>query len=116
MTLAPADHLPYFTEPSIHPLPFWIDFGLFVVVLVSESVLATWIYNSTRGSVLATMVYHHSTHVASLVPVIPGILGAGVMAIVSAAAAGVTLAASGASLIGLRRSRPVGPAAEPGLP
>lgn len=41
-------HLPYFTDPSIHPLPFWIDFGVFLIVLVSQSVLATWIYNSTR--------------------------------------------------------------------
>jgi len=109
-------HLPYFTDPSIHPLPFWIDFGLFLVVLVSESVLATWIYNSTHGSVLASMVYHHSTHVASLVPVIPGVMGTVVMAIVSVAAAGVALAASGGPLIGLRRSRPVRPAVEPGLP
>ena len=111
-----AWHLPYFNDPSIHPLPFWFDFGLFVVVLVSESVLATWIYNSTRGSVLATMVYHHSTHMASLVPVIPGVMGTVVMAIVSVAAAGVALASSGGSLTGLRRSRPVGPVAEPGLP
>ena len=90
---------------------------LFVVVLVSESVLATWIYNSTRGSVLATMVYHqHSTHVASLVPVIPGIMGIEVMAIVSVAAAIGAIAASGGPLIGVSRSQPVGAAAEPGLP
>jgi hypothetical protein len=89
---------------------------LFVVVLVSESVLATWICNSTRGSVLATMVYHHSTHVASLVPVIPGIMGTVVMAIVSVAAAIGAIAASGGPLIGVSRSQPVGAAAEPGLP
>jgi membrane protease YdiL (CAAX protease family) len=110
-----AWHLPYFADPSIHPLPFWIDFGLFVVVLVSQSVLATWIYNSTRGSVLATILHHHSIHMASLVPVIPGILGTAVMAIVSVVAAGAAVIVSGGSLVGLRRSTASGVVAKPGV-
>jgi hypothetical protein len=73
-------------------------------------------YNSTRGSVLGTILYHHSIHVASLVPVIPGIQGTVVMAIVSVAAAATAVAASGGSLVGLRRGRLAGPAVEPGLP
>jgi CAAX protease family protein len=110
-----AWHLPYFADPSIHPLPFWIDFGLFTVVLVSQSVLATWIYNSTRGSVLATILYHHSIHMASLVPVIPGVLGTAVMAVVSVVAALAAVAASGGSLIGLRRTTAGGVVARPGV-
>jgi len=100
-------HLPYFADPSMHPLPFWIDFGVFVAMLTSQSVLATWIYNSTGGSLLASVLYHHSVHMASLVPVIPGVLGAVCMAIISVAAAAAAVAASGASLVGLRRSQPV---------
>ncbi len=110
-----AWHLPYFADPSIHPLPFVLDFGLFTVTLVSQSVLATWIYNSTRGSVLATMLYHHSIHMASLVPVIPGILGTAVMAVVSVVAAGAVFAVSGGSLIGIRRGTPGGIVARPGV-
>jgi hypothetical protein len=103
LTLA-AWHLPYYADPSIHPLPFWIDFGLFGVMLVSQSVLATWIYNGTGGSVLATILYHHSIHMASLVPVVPGIMGTAVMASVSVAAAVAAVALSGGSLVGPRRS------------
>ena len=111
-----AWHLPYFADPTIHPLPFWLDFGGFVVVLVSESVLATWIYNSTGGSVLATTLYHHSIHLASLVPAIPGALGAIALAIVSVAAAAGALAASAGSLVGLRRGPPVSSEVRFGLP
>ena len=51
-------HLPYFTYPSIHPLAFGIGFPLFLIIITCESVLATWIYNSTGGSLLATILYH----------------------------------------------------------
>jgi membrane protease YdiL (CAAX protease family) len=70
-----AWHLPYFAYPAIHPMPFGIGFPLFAITLVSESVLATWLYNSTGGSVLATMLFHHSLHAASVVPVVPGLIG-----------------------------------------
>jgi hypothetical protein len=59
-----------------------IDFSLFAIVIVSESVLATWIYNSTSQSVLATIVFHHSIHLASVIPVIPGVVGTLIFALV----------------------------------
>jgi hypothetical protein len=71
-------------------------------MLISQSVLATWIYNSTGASVLATVLYHHSIHMASLVPVIPGILGAVVMTAVSVAVAVASVVVSGGGLFGLR--------------
>ncbi len=75
-----------------------------------------WIYKSTRGSVLASMLYRHSLHVASLVPVIPGVLGGVVYAIVSVAAAAAAVVASGSSLVGLRAVGWPAPVVEPGLP
>jgi uncharacterized protein len=98
-------HLPYFAFPDAHPLPFAVGFPLFAAGMVSDSVLATWIYNSTGGSVLATMLYHHSIHVASAIPVIPGVFGAVVFALVNVAAAVGALVASRGSLTGFRRAR-----------
>lgn len=106
-----AWHLPYFADPAVHPLPFALGFPLFAAVLVAESVLATWLYNSTGGSVLATMLFHESIHVASVVPVVPGVLAALVTALVNAAAA-----ASGGALAGVARMWPLGTAAQPRSP
>lgn len=50
------------------------------------------------------MLYHHSIHVASLVPVLPGVVGGMVMAIVSVAAAAGAVAASRGSLVGVCRT------------
>jgi membrane protease YdiL (CAAX protease family) len=105
-----AWHLPYYAYPAIHPLPLGIDFTLFALALISESVLATWIYNSTGGSVLATMLYHHSIHLASIVPVVPGVLGTVVLTVVNIAAAVGAVVASRGSLVGLSRSGLVGSA------
>jgi hypothetical protein len=66
-------------------------------------VIATWIYNSTGRSVLATMLYHHSIHVASIIPVIPGVFGGTIFAVVSVVAALGALFASRGTLAGLRR-------------
>ena len=82
-----------------------IDFTLFALALISESVLATWIYNSTGGSVLATILYHHSIHMASLVPVIPGLLGTVVLTIAGIGAALAAVVVSGGSLVGLAGPR-----------
>ena len=68
-------HLPYYGFPDGHPLPFALDFVLSAAAIISETVVATWIYNSTGGSVLATVLYHERIHVASIIPVIPGVLG-----------------------------------------
>ena len=106
-----AWHLPYYAFPEVHPLPLPIDFALFSVALISESVLATWIYNSTRGSVLATMLYHESVHVATIIPVVPGVVGGVIFALVNVVAALVAVVASGGSLIGFRRAQRVAPAA-----
>ncbi len=102
-----AWHLPYYAYPSIHPLPLGIDFTLFALAIISESVLATWIYNSTGGSVLATMIYHHSIHVASIVPVVPGLLGTIILTLVQIAAAVVAIITSGSALAGIRHSKPL---------
>ncbi len=98
-------HLPYFAFLDAHPLPFALGFSLFSAGIISESVLATWIYNSTGGSVLATMLYHHSIHVASIIPVIPGVLGGAIFAFVNVAAAVGAVFASRGSLVGVRRAR-----------
>jgi len=95
-----AWHLPYYAFPDAHALPLALDFALFSAAIISESVLATWIYNSTGGSVLATMLYHHSIHVASIIPVNPGVLGGVIFALVSIAAAVGAVVASRGSLTG----------------
>jgi uncharacterized protein len=107
-----AWHLPYYAFPEVHPLPFAIDFSLFAVVLVSHSVIITWVYNSTRSSVLATMLYHHSIHVASVIPLVPGVAGGLVFALVHIVAAVAAGFASGGSLVGLG-TRSVTPALTP---
>jgi membrane protease YdiL (CAAX protease family) len=98
-------HLPYYAFPDAHPLPFAIDFALFSAAIIAESVVATWMYNSTGGSVLATMLYHHSIHVASIIPVIPGLCGATILALVNVVAAVGAVFASRGSLVGVRRTR-----------
>ncbi len=99
-----AWHLPYYAYPDIHPLPLGVDFTLFALALISESVIATWLYNSTGGSILATILYHHSIHLASIVPVVPGLLGTIVLTVIIMAAAAAAALASGGSLVGLRRT------------
>jgi uncharacterized protein len=111
-----AWHLPYYAYPAIHPRPLGIDFTLFALALISESVLATWVYNSTGGSALATMLYHHSIHLASIVPVVPGVLGTAVLTIVNIAAAAAAVVASNGSLVGIRRSGSLGSAIAPRSP
>src|SRR5262249_55984882 len=106
-------HLPYFAFPDAHPLPFALDFALFSAAIISESVLATWIYNSTGGSVLATMLYHHSIHVASIIPVIPGVFGGVIFALVNVAAAVGAVFVSRGSLVGIRRGRLADPSLRP---
>jgi len=111
-----AWHLPYYAFPEVHPLPFAIDFSLFAVVLVSHSVMITWLYNSSGRSVLATMIYHHSIHLASVIPVVPGVAGGLVFALVHVGAAAATGFVSGGSLVGVRRTRSVTPSVTPASP
>jgi hypothetical protein len=85
-------------------------------VIVSHSVVMTWLYNSTGRSVLATMIYHHSIHLASVIPVVPGAVGGLAFAFVHIGAAAVTGFASGGSLVGVRRTRSVTPSVKPASP
>ena len=105
-------HLPYFAFSDVHPLAFWIGFPLFAVVIIAESLLATWLYNSTHGSVLATFVFHWSITAGSVVPVVPGVAAAIVGSIVNLIAAAGAVALGGTSLRGLRSTsvdnRPLG--------
>jgi hypothetical protein len=94
------------------PLPFALGFTLFAVPIISD-LLATWIYNSTGGTVLATMLYHHSIHVASIIPVIPGVLGGVIFALVNVAAALGAVFVSRGSLSGIRRTRLADPRFRP---
>lgn len=95
-------HLPYFAFPDVHPLVFWIGFPLFAVVIIAESVLATWLYNNTRGSVLATFIFHWSITAGSVVPVVPGVAAAIVGAVVNLIAAAGAVAFGGTTLNGFR--------------
>jgi CAAX protease family protein len=106
-------HLPYFAFPDAHPLPFVLGFSLFSAGIISDSVLATWIYNSSGGSVLATMLYHHSIHMASIIPVIPGVFGGVIFALVNVAAAVGAVVVSRGSLVGIRRTRLADPNLRP---
>jgi hypothetical protein len=63
--------------------------------------------------VLATIVFHHSIHLASVIPVIPGVVGTLIFALVHAGAAAAAVLASGASLIGTGRVRIGGPSVKP---
>lgn len=95
-------HLPYFAFPDVHPLVFWIGFPLFAVGIIAESVLATWLYNSTHRSVLATFIFHWSITAGSVVPVVPGVAAAIVGAIVNLIAAAGAVAFGGNALKGFR--------------
>lgn len=106
-------HLPYFAFPDAHPLPFALGFSLFSAEIISDSVLATWIYNSTGGSVLATILYHHIIHIASIIPVIPGVFGGVIFALVNVAAAAGAIFASRGSLVGIGRARLAGASLRP---
>jgi uncharacterized protein len=53
-----AFHLPFFFLP--HGLQATIGFPAFLVQLVGLSILFTWLFNSTRGSVLLCMLLHAS--------------------------------------------------------
>lgn len=95
-------HLPYFAFPDVHPLAFWIGFPVFAVVIVAESVLATWLYNSSRGSLLATFIFHWSITAGSVVPVVPGVAAAVVGAVINLIAAAGAVVFGGSGLRGFR--------------
>lgn len=64
-------HLPLFFMPNTiqHRLPF----GLFWVNVVALSILFTWVYNNTSGSVLISILLHTAVNGWSwVIPVLPG--------------------------------------------
>jgi membrane protease YdiL (CAAX protease family) len=95
-------HLPYFAFSDVHPLAFWIGFPLFAAVIIAESVLAAWLYNSTRGSVLATFIFHWSITAGSVVPLVPGVAAAIVAAVINLFIAAGAVVMGGTSLNGFR--------------
>lgn len=98
-------HLPYFAYPSIHPLPFAIGFPLFVVVITCESVLATWLYNSTGGSLLATILFHEGIHFGDPIPVGSTVTSAIAQALTFVAAVVVVVVVAGPRTLAGRRPR-----------
>jgi hypothetical protein len=84
--------------------------ALVATILVSESVLATWLYNSTGRSVLATILFYHSIH---HVPLPSSVFGLPVFALVNVASAAAAIVTSGGSLVGVRRNWPLRTSVQP---
>lgn len=65
-------HLPKFLAPD-NSSPF----GLFVVEIVAQTVLYTWLYNNTRGSLLLVTLFHAASNTAGVfLPVANTVSGA----------------------------------------
>lgn len=63
-------HLPlFFMEGDFHGS---IPFGLFIVQDIALSILMTWLYNNTKGSLLIAHLFHTASNVTiGLLPVLP---------------------------------------------
>jgi membrane protease YdiL (CAAX protease family) len=106
--------LPIFAYLPVHHLPFGIHFPLFATILVSESVLATWLYNSTGRSVLVTMLFYESIRgVPRGVPLSSSVFGLAVFALLNVACAAAAIVTSGGSLVGVRRNWPLRTSVQP---
>jgi uncharacterized protein len=105
---------PYLPVHLYYHLPFGIHFPLFATVLVSESVLATWLYNSTGRSVLVTMLFYESIRgVPRGVPLSSSVFGLAVFALLNVACAAAAIVTSGGSLVGVRRNWPLRTSVQP---
>jgi membrane protease YdiL (CAAX protease family) len=102
--------LPTFASLPVHDLSLGMHVALVATILVSESVLATWLYNSTGRSVLATMLFYHSIH---HVPLPSSVFGLPVFALVNVASAAAAIVTSGGSLVGVRRNWPLRTSVQP---
>jgi membrane protease YdiL (CAAX protease family) len=83
--------------------PVW----LLLVDITAKSVLFTWVFLHTRGSVLIAMLLHGATNLLLVSPVVasPGDLGLAVLAMVAKwVLVGIVLVVAGPSLV--RGSRP----------
>ena len=68
-------HLPYFVVAGNYPSPAALYFIPFALEIVASSVLISWIYNRTGGSLLATIVYHAALNIAVAIPQSDGLGG-----------------------------------------
>ncbi len=71
-------HWPNYFIASIHPHPFWA-FAAAIPMGMAASILYTWVYNSTGGSVFAVVVLHGAT---VSTPSLPASVGSAVALIV----------------------------------
>ena len=63
-------HWPNYVIASIHPHPFWA-FAAAIPMGMAASILYTWVYNSTGGSLFAVVVLHGATVSTPSVPTPP---------------------------------------------
>jgi membrane protease YdiL (CAAX protease family) len=101
-------HLPLFWLPGA--VQSHLPIGWYLASVLSVSVLYTWLFNRTGGSVLLAGLFHASFNVANLlVPVLPSVTGDALSyrlhVVVIAAAAILVTAASGRDLGRPRRTR-----------
>jgi SAM-dependent methyltransferase len=68
-------HLPYFVVAGNYPSPAALYFIPFAIGIVASSVLISWIYNSTGGSLPATILYHAALNIAVAIPQSDGLGG-----------------------------------------
>ena len=67
-------HYPKFLNAgnSAHDYPFW----LFLLDIVAKSIIFTWVFNSTGGSLLSVTLLHASMNTSVLfLPVLPAVTG-----------------------------------------
>ncbi|HTO58782.1 MAG TPA: type II CAAX endopeptidase family protein [Pseudomonadales bacterium] len=81
-------HFPKFLAPD-NTTPF----GPFVVKIIAEAVLFTWIYNNTRGSLLMTTLFHAASNTAGVfLPIANTVVGSNVTTLLFQTALDVTAA------------------------
>jgi CAAX protease family protein len=57
-TLWPLWHLPYFWVPAWNFPPTLLNVGLFVISSIPLTIVMTWVFNNTKGSVLMAILVH----------------------------------------------------------
>jgi membrane protease YdiL (CAAX protease family) len=51
-------HLPFFWVPAWNFPPTLLNIGLFVIVAIPLTIVMTWVFNNTKGSVLMAILVH----------------------------------------------------------
>jgi membrane protease YdiL (CAAX protease family) len=107
-----AWHLPLFLVPTSDQSQANTPFVAFLIFTVAFNVLVTWLYNSTRGSVVIAMIFHASIDAILLAFVVPLFSGVDqvrlwwLLAAVLSLAAGLVVLVMGPNL-GRTRSTPM---------